>query len=144
MTYALAGGLLSGGDELLAMKVSTLQPALDVCSADPTCRGLTHNGTGPNGTLAGPTVVHLKKGTAHLVPDRETGGHWFSWLKQAPVTAPVKTIEAGGLVAALRSGSFSVQWLNATRAGVDNFSFVPPLTPSSALPLVHHLGDVTL
>lgn len=144
VTYALAGGFLSGGDELLAMKVSTLQPALDACSAEPICRGVTHNGTGPNGTLAGPTVVHLKKGTAHLVPDRETGGHWFSWLKQAPVTAPVQTIKAGGLVAALRSGSFSVQWLNATRAGVDNFSFVPPLTPSSALPLVHHLGDVTL
>ena len=39
----------------------------------------------------------------------------------------------------------NMQWMNVSSpAAAANFSLVPPLTPGSALPLVHHLGDVSL
>lgn len=47
----------------------------------------------------------------------------------------------GGLDITLRADTFTVQDLNKT--GV-NYSFVPSLTPSRALPLTQHLGDITL
>ena len=153
LSYGLAAGFLAAGDDLSTLEVTSLQPALDACSAQPACRGLTFAGNGTNGSIAVCTTVYLKKGSARVVPKRElvltpsfgNSTSWWSWIKQAAVvTPPVQVVRAGSLVAGLRAGSFSVQWLNLTRRGVDNFSVVPALSASSALPLVHHLGDVTL
>ena len=146
LNYSLAAGFLAAGDDLFALtNLSSLQPALDACSAHPVCCGVTYLSSAADGRFVARTTVYLKQGPARLVPERETGQAWWSWTKRvAVVPPPAQVVRAGGLAAALRPASFSVMWLNATRAGVDNFSFVPPLTPTSGLPLVQHLGDVTL
>ena len=95
---------------------------------------------GPNGTIAKRTKVFLKKGTG-----RTGGAPWASWVKIAPVDPPATLIHAKGLNVALRSNTFTVQWLNVSgTSSAGNYSFVPPLNSGSALPLVQHLGDVTM
>ena len=96
------------------------------------------NGTIANGTM---TKVFLKKG-AH----RSGKAPWWSWYKVAPIDPPASVVSGGGLTAAIRTKSFTVQWLNHTASAttVSNYSWVPALTPGSALPLIQHLGDVTL
>ena len=123
------------------MNVTTTQQALDACSVLIECRGVTYNSLGPNGTITTQTKAFLKKLTHN-----SGGAPWWSWLKVAPVDPPAAIVHGGGLTAALRSRSLTVQWLNHTSSptSVSNYSWVPALTPASALPLVQHLGDITL
>lgn len=54
---------------------------------------------------------------------------------------PVARYTAGGVSFGLRADTFTMQELNKTGA---NYSFVPALTPGRGLPLVQHMGDITL
>ena len=134
--YTLAAGYLAAGHDIGTLVVSSVQEALDACSTRVQCRGVTYKG-GTNGSISSPTKVYLKKAggrTAGASP-------WASWSKIAPVLPPAATLSFDGIELALRAESGTVQWLNCSGA---NYSIVPPLTSGSALPLMHHLGDVTL
>ena len=137
-TYSRADGYLAAGNDLAVLNVTSVQEALDACTVSVECRGVTY-AAGVNGTITNVTKVFLKKSTA-----RAGGVPWSSWFKAAPVEPPAKVLDVGDLRLALRAGTFTVQNLTATRAGVDNFSFVPALSGGNAIPLVQHLGDVTL
>ena len=136
-------GFLSAGGDLAVVNVTSVQEALDACTAHIECRAITYSSTGANGTIPNGTVakVYLKK-AAH----RSGQAPWWSWYKIAPMDPPASVVSGGGLTAAIRTESFTVQWLNHTASAttVSNYSWVPALTPGSALPLVQHLGDVTL
>jgi hypothetical protein len=107
------------------------------------CRGLCYEG-GPNGTISTRTRVYLKSVATQCHGSHCKADAWTTYLKTAAVEAPAATFETGPLRLALRTGSFTVQWLNISRTNVTNLSFVPPLTAGSALPTSQHLGDVTL
>lgn len=140
--YARLNGYLDAGHDIKTLVVTNVTDGLDACSALILCRGITFNSSGPNGTIRGPTMVYLK---SSAVRAHRSGAPWSTWLKEAPVMPPAHIFDdVGGVALALRQDTLTVQWLNATRPGVSNFSFVPPLRPSSALPLVQHLGDITL
>jgi hypothetical protein len=137
--YSFSAGFLAAGGDIATVNVTSVEAALAACTAIVECRGLTYSG-GPNGSITQETKVFLKKGTG-----RSGGAPWASWVKTAPVGPPAALIEAQGLNAALRADSFTVQWLNVSgTSSAENYSFVPPLNSGSALPLVQHLGDVTM
>ena len=142
INYTYHAGFIGGGNDVECVMVSSTQAALAACSANPECRALTYNANSSDGTITAPTPVYLKKGGgAH------GGAPWSTWIKVAPVTPPALTLPPSatpGLAVALRAGSFTVQWLNATASWEGNYSFVPPLNADTALPLVQHLGDMTL
>lgn len=137
--YSYSEGFLAAGGDIATVNATSVKDALAACSAIVECRGLTYSG-GPNGTITQRTKVFLKKGTG-----RSGGAPWASWVKIAPVGPPAMLINAPGLNVALRSDTFTVQWLNVSgTSSAENYSFVPPLDSGSALPLVQHLGDVTM
>ena len=138
--YTYASGFLASGNDLTTLYVETLQAALDACTAHAECRGITYSG-GPNGTIVNSTKVYLKKATGH-----SGGAPWSTWLKVAPAGPPAQTFKLEGLTIALRADTYTVQWLNVSRKAypLANLSFTPALTPGSALPLVQHLGDLTM
>eukprot|EP00966_Prymnesium_polylepis_P192251 4455769-Prymnesium_polylepis.1 len=138
--YTKLTGFLAAGNDLSVVEVDSAQEALDACSALAECRGVTYS-AGPNGTVTRRTKAYLKRSAAH-----SGGAPWISWVKAAPIYPPAKTFHFDGLALALRAGSFTVQWLNVSCASypLSNLSFVPALTPGSALPLIQHLGDMTM
>ena len=140
-------GFLAAGNDIKVIEVSSLEAAIDACSGFIECRGLCFS-TGVNGTITNLTKVFLKRIAAAC-----HGAHcktlpWTSYVKEAPVDPPALIVhDVGGLNASFRSKTFTLSSLNATRATKivpDGYSFVPMLNPGSALPLVQHLGDVTL
>eukprot|EP00937_MAST-01D_sp_MAST-1D-sp2_P003192 g3192.t1 len=151
ITYAYQPGLWDNDNDLHQIQVANLQGAFDACTAMQLCHGFTYNNSagGPNGTITVNTTVYLKKtGTCtgrRGVCGVTGGAPWATWLKvAAPPGAPATVVKAGGLTLALREHTFTAQWLNLSDGAHTNYSFVPPLTAGSALPLVHHLGDITL
>ena len=141
-SYTMAAGFLETGNDIKQLQVTSLQQALDACSLLIMCRGFTYQG-GVNGTITRSTKVFLKSGGG-----RGGGAPWYSWYKSAPVDPPaaIFTSPDNTLTFALRTDTATVQWLNLTRGDPrsDSFSFVPALSPGSALPPVQHLGDITI
>ena len=150
-SYSYQPGFLEDGNDLATIQVDSLQAACDACTAAQLCRSFTYNNSagGVNGTFSTKTTVFLKKigpcegrrGACTV-----TGGApWATWHKTGLKSGPPATVlKAGGLAAALRADTFTVQWLNLSAGDHTNFSFVPALSDGSALPLVHHLGDITI
>ena len=137
--YVRYDGYFSAGD-LSQIKVFSEREAFDACSRIIECRGVTYESSAPNGTITKLTTAYLKS-SVH----RAGGSPWSAWYKTAPVEPPGLLLSIGNdLKAALRSRSYTVEWLNVTRPNVTNLSFVPALSSGSALPLVQHLGDVTM
>lgn len=143
--YVQYHGFLAAGNDLQVVNVTSVQDALEACTRLIECRGLCYRG-GPNGTMPQrSTTVYLKRLAIGCAGSHCKALPWTSWIKSARVDSPAATFSASsGLTLALRQGSYTVQWLNVSRPNVTNLSFVPPLTPQSALPLVQHLGDITL
>ena len=150
-TYAYQPGFWEDGNDLGQVQVDTLQAACDACTAVTLCRGFTYDNSrgGLNGTITAKTTVFLKKvgpcaGRRGGCEVNTTLPAWATWLKGAKAGPPASVIRAGGLAVALRADTFTAQWVNLSSGQHTNYSFVPPLTDGSALPLVHHLGDITL
>ena len=139
-SFKYYAGFLSASGITRAMQINDAQTALDACSADIMCDGVTYQSSGVNGTVTKNTTAYLKRAAGFTASST-----WTAWLKTGAVDKPIRTLSVGGLESALRTKTFTVQWLNASRAThIANYSFVPTLTPGSALPLHHHLGDITL
>ena len=130
------------GDDLQVVVVDSVQEALDACSLVLECKGVAYEGRNVNGTINKTTHAFLRGSPTYRM---RSGTTLSSWVKSAPaVSQPAAMFNADDVAFSLREGSFSVQWLNATRSGVSNFSFVPSLNSGSALPFVQHLGDMTM
>ena len=140
--YTVFDGFLSAGNDLGTLELVSADdpsPALAACSAIIECRGITFQlptDVTKVGRDAQPIKAYLKRGASG---SKSTA--WISYLKVAPVAPPalIFTGDAfgGGLDVALRRDTYTVQWLNVSG---QNYSFVPPLTPQSALPPTPHLG----
>jgi hypothetical protein len=139
--YSYRKGFIGAGNDLGTMNVSSTQEALDACNQIVECRCVTYSSDGPNGTITKPTKIFLKRGGGS-----SGGAPWSTWSKEGAATPPSAIYKLDGqglpdLSLALRESSFTVQWFNVSGA---NYSFAPPLSAGSSLPLVQHLGDVTI
>ena len=126
--YSLSLGYLEALDADLGSigAVPSLEAAASHCSALPECRGFTYKkGNGSTCTSYGrrrgrsgegccwPARVHFRG----LARRNSSATEWASWYKMALVKPPAATfnnVGGSGLNLALRAGTYTVQWLNAS------------------------------
>ena len=143
--YTFKDGFLPVGSDLGSLHITQPLQAAKACAALIACHGFTFSHAGPNGTVNTsnpfPTRALLKGGSTGTTTFNNDHG-WVSWIKAAAkVSKPALSLTFDGINIALREDTFAVQWINASGA---NYSFTPPLTPATALPLIQHLGDMTM